>query len=221
MVSVLYAASNSSPTGVPLTSEEEQNLTTLFEQLEKLYGHSRDFAELWKSKESDIASFATFAKAAFGNLKFGGLTASGGEFAIRPIRAVTAFASLNPPQYNWEQNLTAGWNTLFNINLGYSGNTPATNLKGNVLLMIFGLLDPAPNSTIEEVDFTVENTKYGIIPLTDVQMVDFAYYDFGGNIFFGINSTGNIRAYTPYSFTTRSRLFGVEAVSATISSAEQ
>ncbi len=219
MANMLYASSNTPPVSTPLDSNEQQNLQTLFTQLEALFGHERDFAELWQRKESDISSFVSIAKAAFNNATFGGMIATGGEFAVRPIRAVTMFPTI--PQYNWAQNLSAGWNTLFNINLNYSGSTPATNLKDNVLMMVFGLLDPAPNSTIEEVDFTIINTKYGIIPLTSTQMTKFAYYDFGGDLLFPVNSTGNIRAYTPYAFTTKARAFGVEAVLSVISSQEQ
>ena len=224
---VLYAATNTPPQSKPLTKEEQDNLETLYSQLEKIVGRHRDYAELWKSLEPQIASFVGYAKAAFPSSTFGGEIASGSEFAVRPIRAVTIFPSgLNPPttttpQYSWSQNLSAGWNTLFNINLNFNGGaTQATQLRDNAILAIFGLIDPAPNSSIEEADWTIMTNTYGILPLTMIQMTDFAYYDFGGMLLYNLNQTGKIRVYTPSAFTTRARAFGLEAVTTVISSSE-
>jgi len=216
---VLYAATNTPPQSLPLTQDEQNNLETLYSQLEKVVGRHRDYAELWKSLEPQIASFVGYAKAAFPNSTFGGEIASGSEFAVRPIRAVTIFPTV--PTYSWSQNLSAGWNTLFNINLNYNGgSTQATQLRDNAILAIFGLIDPAPNSSIEEADWTIMTNTYGILPLTMIQMTDFAYYDFGGMLLYNLNQTGKIRVYTPSAFTTRARAFGLEAVTTVISSSE-
>ncbi|MEM3265323.1 MAG: hypothetical protein QXH07_05150, partial [Thermoplasmata archaeon] len=171
---VYTITTGSTPTAAPLTSDEQNALSSTMEVLSFIPGKYRDLGELVTTYSSLISDFVQYAKADL-NLPFGGFLPKAGQFGIRFLRAETALATYyngstqTTPNMSWLQTIsTAGWQKLFNVDLNTSVLTgyPATQFQNNYDVAIFGILDPTPFERINEYQIKMSGTTYPVIPAT-------------------------------------------------------
>jgi hypothetical protein len=206
------------PVATPLTGQEKTLLDEALAVMSYIPGMYRDLGELLNQYSSVIQAAAEYTKNAF-NMPFGGALPDQGQFGIRFIRAETALskfyngATQNVPTLYWKQTInSAGWTTLFNIDLSYTGaaNYPATNLKDNYTVLALGILDPNVFEHIVEYQVSMPGKTYPVIPATVTQISDLSYIPFMGAIYIPKEGSATIYANFDQATVFNGRLFGVE-----------
>ncbi|MGC8582015.1 MAG: hypothetical protein ACP5MW_06745 [Thermoplasmata archaeon] len=206
------------PVASPLTSDEKTLLDEALAVMSYIPGMYRDLGELLNQYSSVIQSATEYAKNTF-NLPFGGALPDQGQFGIRYIRAETALAKFyngapqNVPSLYWKQNInSAGWTTLFNVDLSYTGATgyPASNLKDNYTVLALGILDPNVFEHIVEYQIAMPGKTYPVLPTTVTQISDLSYIPFIGAVYISKEGSATIYANFDQPTVFNGRLFGVE-----------
>lgn len=216
---VYTITTGSTPAATPLTTDEQNALTSTLEVLSFIPGKYRDLGELITTYNSLITDFVQYAKADL-NLPFGGFLPKAGQFGLRLLRAETSMAtyyngaSQTTPSMTWLQTASAGWQKLFNVDLNTSMlvGYPATQFQNNYDVAIFGILDPTPFERINEFQIKMSGTTYPVIPSTVTQIADLSYIPFPGMIYLAKNQSVEIDAYFTTATQFTGRLFGLEAV---------
>lgn len=214
----IITGGSSEPSAAQLTGSEQAFVSVGIETLREIVAYQRDLGAIFDNYAEDISKLVGFAKFGF-NAPFGGLLPKGGEFGMRIIRALTTFAPTTQSLY-WPQNISAGWNTLFSVNLNYGGTSgkAATQLQNNYTMDAFGLLIPETSLHLLEHQLKVGDLTYMVQTDAYKKISNLYYLPFEGIMHIGKNLTGSVSVLSDVAYTTAAELFGVEFFTQTVGS---
>jgi len=206
-----------------LTADELAIFNRDIRRIAEIYSLSANLQELLLQDRDAYLVAAKVAKAAFGGLKFAGLSAAGSaQFGFQLIRAVTI---MNPgitsgtPVLTWSRIFTStGWQNIFGsptnpVSLAQTGlgGVSATNLNKRVVLAFGALLETAPSPPLAEYRFHVGNTDYPVQAVTWLPATNIFYAKLMGVFLIGTNGSFYMRGNIQPSANVQSnlQLFGL------------